>query len=298
MKKGYIYGQDAEILGPGTDLILALLGVVIMMATINAEINDEKFKNQAETIENQQGHITQRDEKIDKLDEIVETMVIELYELENLIEKKDKTLEADSILIAKYDRDSEYITSIRKQQLEIIHAIAGNYTNSTLDSIDKNNYHIFFGEKDNIPDITIHNDVTLQRISFGNHILFESDEPDLKPKGKKALRVAGRAIKSKIKYIEEMLIHGHTDRDGERDYNLYLGSKRAVSVFIFLVDDVKINPYKNLMSATSFGFYKPFSRKESDTNFSKERVDYANSTEKRKSRNRRIDIVLNYREDM
>jgi len=227
------FNQGGEILGPGTDLVIALLGVLLMTVAINAKIHEEEM---------------------------------------------------------------EYLTQIREQQLEIIHDIANSYPNSKLDSITRDSFQIFIEQRNLSPDITIQNDISLQRISFGDQILFDSGASTLKYEGRKALRKAGKAVKNKIDYIEEILIQGHTDTDGKRDENLDLGSKRAINVFKFLADDVEIKPSENLMSATTFGYYKPINRKLSDKTFNQRKINNANLNNRLKDKNRRIDIVLNYRE--
>ncbi len=232
---------ESEFLGPGTDLVISLLGVLLMSIAINAKI---------------------------------------------------------------HENEQEYLVKIKEQQGEVIRSIANSFSRSKkstnlfkIDTIQNNSFRIKIDNSRN-SDIVIENDITLQRISFGAQILFESKQSILKPEGKQAIYKVGSAIKSKLNYIEEIIIHGHTDSDGTTVKNLKLGAERGISVFSYLIERVKINPSEHLMSITSFGEYKPVQRKEKDTTWNSQKTGDANDTEELKDKNRRIEIVLNYREQI
>ncbi|MCK5877816.1 MAG: OmpA family protein [Candidatus Marithrix sp.] len=149
-------------------------------------------------------------------------------------------------------------------------------------------------------------DTTLQEqtISFGSSVLFNSGRAKLKMRGEDILTIVGNVIRSKLPAIQEIQIQGHADTTAPKqydidsqqsqEYNLKLASKRALEVFLFLKEQLTINPAKVLMSATSFGSYKPVSRTAEDK-YTWERIRLENDNDDKKQLNRRIEIVLTYR---
>lgn len=154
------------------------------------------------------------------------------------------------------------------------------------------------GSTENKNDIEFYNDLDKQRITFSEWILFDKRESELKKEGEKILEVVGDVIQSRLDDIKQIQIEGHADPDGsdkDPNYNLNLASQRAIKVFIFLRDTVKINPVTNLMSATSFGEYNSIQRVRNPESYSGERFKEDNKNEELKTKNRRIEIVLFYK---
>ncbi|GEM_PF-377841 len=146
-------------------------------------------------------------------------------------------------------------------------------------------------------EITISNEPTLQRFSFKDRILFPSNQYQLSPEGKQTLAIVGNAIKAHLGDVREIQIQGHadTDRTFTHQSNLHLAALRSIEVFNFLKNEVGIDPARYLMSATSFGEFKPVGRSDHDPSFDEQKLGQANSSTDLKSRNRRIDILLFYR---
>jgi hypothetical protein len=59
--------------------------------------------------------------------------------------------------------------------------------------------------------------------------------------------------------------------------------------------NVGIDPSRHFMSATSFGEYKPVGRSETDLNYSREQILAANANNFLKSKNRRVELLVFYR---
>ena len=147
-------------------------------------------------------------------------------------------------------------------------------------------------------EILITNDTTLQRYSFSDRILFRRNKYDLNEEGERTLRVVGREIRNKLKDIKEIQIQGHADPDrpvNDLFFNLNLASKRAIEVYKFLQLDIGIDPAKHLMSATSFGEYKPVQRSNDDSTYNRQKLRQHNRDRELKGKNRRIEILLFYR---
>jgi len=228
--------ESSELLGPGTDLIISLLGVLLLA-------------------------------------------------------------------LAMYAAKDGSVVKIEKHQIETIKRITtrlnGNYQKITDSTGTK--YHIYIDSdtaKDTA-DIIVSNDVTLQRITFGEKILFKKTQWKLLPKGETVIsRFSSIIFETGSEIIEEIIIQGHTDIDGNDNENMLLGAKRAISVMNHLTSNDQLSPHEFLMSATSFGPYKPVQRKEGDTSWTKDRTLRANNSRIEKKLNRRIDIILNYSEDI
>jgi len=146
-------------------------------------------------------------------------------------------------------------------------------------------------------EILIQNETTLQRYSFSDRILFQPDRYNLNEEGEKTLLIIGRQIKRNLNNISEIQIQGHADPDRPAfvSSNLHLAALRAIEVFDFLQNKIKIDPAKHLMSATSFGEYKPVQRSVRDSTYTHGKLERDNSTKAKKAKNRRMEILLFYR---
>ena len=146
-------------------------------------------------------------------------------------------------------------------------------------------------------DIVFESDLQLQKITFSEQILFPKDDYLLKTSGKEILMKVGTEIKRNTAYISEIQILGHADPDKPKKHesNLHLAAKRAIEVFRFFQDEVGIDPNQHLLSATSYGEFKPICRgEENNQSFSDQLLDECNSTEELKSKNRRIELLIRY----
>jgi flagellar motor protein MotB len=149
-----------------------------------------------------------------------------------------------------------------------------------------------------VDDIKLQNDLSSQRITFSDKLLFDPDRTEIKPGGQQVLRIVGETIYSQLASIKEIQIQGHADtlKSGRFNSNTELASMRAISVLKFLQEQVGINPNQTLMSATSFGEFKSVQRgANEDSEYNEERLRSDNIDEISRSRNRRIEIVLIYR---
>lgn len=87
-------------------------------------------------------------------------------------------------------------------------------------------------------------------IIFNTEILFAYNESELKPKSFQFLdefvpKYLDILLQSGYEeYIAEIIIEGHTDRDGSYLYNLQLAQERAYSVAAYILSDDF--PYKNI----------------------------------------------------
>ena len=200
--------------------------------------------------------------------------------------------------LVKYEGYGPDTSKVETNKDELFQQIAKNYNFIVKDS--EHCIPILADDSICVEDTTLQE----QTISFGSSVLFTSGRAKLKVRGRDILTTVGNVIRAKLPAIQEIQIQGHADITAPKKYdidsqqsqkhNLKLASERALEVFIFLKEQLAINPAKVLMSATSFGSYKPVSRTAED-NYTWERIRLENDDNDKKQLNRRIEIVLTYR---
>ena len=113
---------------------------------------------------------------------------------------------------------------------------------------------------------SIHIDPKSGALRFSSNILFNQGESTLKPEAKKQLRTTlSRYITLLLedpkisKYIDTVVIEGHTNSDGSYMYNLYLSQKRALSVMEFLFKEYphKRALFRKYLTASGRSFAEP-----------------------------------------
>ena len=200
---------------------------------------------------------------------------------------------------------AEALAKVEKKQEAMIEAIAEAYNvewEDVYESKDEESKTNFFAipiylENGGYTEIQIQNEATLQRYSFSDRILFAPDRYDLKEEGKDTLWEVGYEIEKNLKDIKEIQIQGHADPDPPAyvPSNLHLAALRAIEVYKFLQRNIRIDPARHLMSATSFGEYKPVQRSTDDRTYNRWKLRQHNRTRALKTKNRRIEILLFYR---
>lgn len=191
------------------------------------------------------------------------------------------------------------LSHVKRNQGELVKTIASFYGNKSHE-LGADTIGISTEGTDKY-DIEIRNEPILQRITFSSNILFFPDDYKLNEKGKGVLRKVGEALKKQLAFIREIQIQGHADTDRSNRYasNSELAALRAIQVFEFFQKEkgIEIDPARHLMSATSFGEFKPVQRLEGTDGeqYNQQKLWRHNSTTQLKERNRRIELLLFYR---
>ncbi len=187
------------------------------------------------------------------------------------------------------------LQQVQDNQMSMINQIAKTYKVEAK-KIDDRTFGISSDGTDRY-DIRIENDLNQQRIAFSDKVLFLPDKTDINKKGQEILTIVGQKLQTQLGSIKEIQIQGHADTNPTSYVlNTRLAAERAISVFEFFRTSVGIDPSQHLMSATSFGEYRPVGRTEGDTSFNWEKVLSENVTDSQRSQNRRIELVLIYRQ--
>lgn len=186
-----------------------------------------------------------------------------------------------------HERELMLLSQVREKQESVTKEIARSYGGTLRPiSVEKT-----YGDtaydliKNDRVELSIYYKDLLQRITFSDKILFETNDYALKAEGLDVLQRVGKALKQKLDVIERIQIEGHTDDRPTGRYgpggNLKLGALRAISVYQYLQNDpIGVDPSRFSMSANSFGEFSP--------------IDTANADSSR-SKNRRIELLLFYR---
>ena len=180
------------------------------------------------------------------------------------------------------------LNHVEKNQVELV---------NTISEACKNDYKVSTDPNSNA-DIIIVSDLDRQKITFSEHVLFATDQYFVKDIGQRALYIVGNALKDKIGDIREIQIQGHADIGQTRSYpqfgNMELASYRALAVFSFLQNNIGIDPAEHMMSATSFGEFKPVARPD-ESSYTREQLLKDNENYEMKNRNRRIELLIFYK---
>lgn len=188
------------------------------------------------------------------------------------------------------------IQDIRSSQKAVVKSIAGQYQ-GTVDTLERSpTQSEFVIRRNGEPEVEIREDVQLQRITFRGNVLFSQNDYRLTQRGQNVLSIVGKAIQPRLDRISQVQIEGHTDiypTDQYAEGNLELGSRRAMSVFQFLTKQVGIDPARHLISATSYGKYKPVGRFPGES-YDEDELWKANNDADKRRRNRRIELLLFY----
>jgi flagellar motor protein MotB len=186
------------------------------------------------------------------------------------------------------------IEPIKNKQYNMVHALAEAY-NVSPDTVGGD--VVLSVSKRHTKDIVVRNELDQQLFTFSDHILFPPDVATLSPAGRSVLHILGSTLKKQLASLKEIQIQGHADTDPSTIFhsNLELAAARAIEVFKFFQDTIGVDPSICLMSATSFGEYKPAERDADDSTFNASRLAELNVNSDLKARNRRIEILLFYR---
>jgi flagellar motor protein MotB len=313
--------SESNFFGPGTDIIISFTAVLILLFAVNSNLHhkqmssiEKRYQDHIKYLLNAYKKIGDRLKKVDDLPdskrkiEAVIDINQDLYEqLAKAKKENAQTLQIVEDLLKSYNnkkkgglKRSEYfpadldLNKVRNSQISIINEIAKRYGTVAREKT-KNTYVISIDHNDQ-NDIVIQNEITSQVFTFGSHILFDLDKVELKPEGRDILISVGNIFRGKLDFIREIQIQGHADPQPSKRYvsNLQLAANRAITVFKLFKNEIGIDPSQSIMSATSFGQYMPIQRTYYDRDYNHFQLTKDNNTPEKRTRNRRIEIVLFY----
>lgn len=110
-------------------------------------------------------------------------------------------------------------------------------------------------------DMKVTIDKATGRVSLDSNILFAKDSSDLSDDGKKTLDdfldvYTSVLLNDKNKnLVANIIVEGHTDTDGDHDYNQKLSEKRAETVANYCTD--KVPSLKNIIKSKGYSYDQP-----------------------------------------
>jgi len=305
-----LVNDEGEIMGPGTDLVISLVALLVLLLALHYANSNQKLDVLEEMLEINEDTSEQNSdyhEKIMELQDYLNSERNNSFQDSIKASRRIKNLQDSLDASRRLFKDQDLILKeIRKSQLEIIEEVAHRYKVSPL-KVNAKQYNIPVLLNGVTSDtIRIENDATLQRISFGNAVLFDTDRAIIKSKGKKILYNICSVFKKKLHLIKEIQIQGHASADSkslnysslrEHNDNLDLAGRRAISIVRYFRNErkLKLSPAQHIIYASAFGYYMPVERDYSDSNWNLQRIADSNKKNQRQ-KNKRIEIVLNYKE--
>ena len=214
-----------------------LLFILIMSLTLfqaqksydeSIQERDEKLALQAEytadllakqnTIEEQEGTIKTKDEKLTALAQTLAEQEAKLKEQQALLNQQQTDLDEKTTQLSEQQTKIDNIIGVKA---EVVEALQKEF--------QKNN-------------INVNLDSQTGALTLDASVLFDVDESELTDAGKEALRNV-LPIYCKVlmedtykNYLAEIIIDGYTDTDGDYAYNLELSQQRSLAVAQYLLD--------------------------------------------------------------
>ena len=115
-------------------------------------------------------------------------------------------------------------------------------------------------------DVSDPGSIAFFKNNVGDRVLFSIDQSDIDQSGKDILLAQVDWLQANSDY--KIIIEGHADERGTREYNLALGQRRAEAVSdYFVLNGIS----KNRITVKSFGEEKPVAFGQDETSYSKNR---------------------------
>ena len=231
-------------------------------------------------LQNAQDALSEKENELNEKDTILATVQIRLdaanAELENsqfvLMQLKDKIdaqaqyVENAQVELEKMHGQMEMIVGVRR---EILDQILASY-----DAVSGGGSRASIGENGNI----ILNDAVF--FDVGQSELKEDAFPVLN----QLIRVFSQFLSSteNSRYIDSIIISGHTDSTGTAEVNRELSTDRANAVLSYIITETPLTRYADYFCAAGYGASRPIA---------------SNETEEGRARNRRIEISITLKDD-
>ncbi len=257
-----------DFFGPGTDLAISLVAVLILV--IAAQRKDHGDKVLAQTLKHEEQ--TQEQKAVDEKKVNMTLLVDQQHELMSRLA-------------------TELQSGLQDEGQEVYRIPIGPPACTAAN--------------DRVCAVTVRHQLAKQRILLGESVLFAEDRYEINPQGRRVLEIIAHVLKERLSSIQEIHIEGHADtqRSNRFESNLELAGWRAMAVFKTLVGadrhrspgNDQLNPVDTIISVASLGEYVPLDRDYDATEFSEEMLKQANDTEDELRRNRRVEVSLIYR---
>lgn len=101
-----------------------------------------------------------------------------------------------------------------------------------------------------------------------DRVFFAFDSASLSPDSRRMLKEVAKFVKANNNSINSLVVEGHADERGTREYNLALGDRRAVAVKKFMVG---LGVHSSMITTVSYGKERPAVMGHNDEAWAKNR---------------------------
>lgn len=256
-----------------------ILFFLMLLSYIQNLVTGNDLQNTEEVLSNTKAQLQLTQQEMDDANDQLVRIQLELDDANEELKGKQKDLMTQQALIKSQEdylaAANEEIKEMRSQmqtiavlRLSILEQIKDSIVKATGDASK-----VSIGENGNI--------------ILSEGILFDTGSYDIKPDAQTALKQLSTVLKeflsdkNNAKYIDSIVISGHTDSDGTPDTNRTLSTNRANSVLTYLLNN-GLSSYSQYFCAAGYGQDRPVAD---------------NSTEDGKAQNRRIEISIILKDD-
>lgn len=275
-----------------TDMMSSLaliLFFLMLIAYLQNIITGNHLKSTEENLKNTEATLSSTLKQIEDAKAELSALSLDLDEAKNSIALKETELEESASLLldqqAKLDAQKQYIAlttdelqKLRSQMREIAY-LRADVVNQIKESIEAT-----LGDTSKVY-INDNGSIALEA-----GLLFDFNSANIKKDSKPLLDKIAEALEKFLsesenaKYVNSIMIAGHTDNKGSAERNRDLSLERASNVLNYLFDtnNGALNAYDEYFSAVGYGMTRPIAD---------------NATEEGRSQNRRIEISIAVKDD-
>ena len=274
-----------------TDMMSSLaliLFFLMLIAYLQNIITGNHLKSTEDNLKNTEATLSATLKQIDDAKAELSALSLDLDEAKNSIVLKESELEESASLLldqqAKLDEQQQYIAlttnelqKLRSQMREIAYLRADvvNQIKNSIESTLGNTSKVYINDNGSI--------------ALEAGLLFDSNSAEIKRDGRPFLDNIAVALSKflseneNVKYVDSIVIAGHTDNKGGQERNRILSTERANSVLNYLLSSSSaLSGYDTYFSAVGYGMNRPVAD---------------NNTEEGRSQNRRIEISIAVKDD-
>lgn len=256
-----------------------ILFFLMLLSYIQNLVTGNDLQNTEEVLSSTKSELALTKEQMEDATDQLSQVQLELEDATEELKGKQKELTSQQALI---DSQEDYLAAANEEikemrsQMQTIAVLRLSILEQIEDSIVKatgDSSKVSIGDNGNI--------------ILNEGILFDTGSYELKPEAQTALKQLATVLKDFLsdsdnaKYIDSIVISGHTDSDGSAENNRLLSYNRASSVLDILLNN-GLSSYSKYFCAAGYGEDRPVAD---------------NSTAEGKAQNRRIEISIILKDD-
>lgn len=259
-----------------------ILFFLMLLSYIQNLVTGNNLQNTKEVLEETQSKLVITEQEVEDAEDKLGKIQIELEDAEKELKGKQDEITNQQ---ARIDEQENYLAAANEELLEM---------RSQMQTIAVLRLSILEQIKDSIVDVMGDS----SKVSIGDNgniilnegVFFDTGSYEIKYESQPVLDQLNQVFSKFLsdpdnaKYIDTIVISGHTDSDGSDVDNRLLSSNRANSVLNYLLsgNNGSLNPYAQYFCAAGYGENRPVA---------------SNSTDDGKAQNRRIEISIILKDD-